>query len=126
MFLRIEVCGTTSMTQDKLENLSTCACDGFSVLVGKRKGLIWGYKEEEKQRFLWCSGVVWIVNVNNTIRNRRRRRRRRRKERKEQTKEQHALMLKTLNNFIICLHLTLSCISSIRTPSGYLGLSWFQ
>ena len=47
-----------SMTQDKLENLSTCACDGFSVLVGKRKGLIWGYKEEEKERFLWCSGVV--------------------------------------------------------------------
>ena len=38
-------------------------------------------------------------------------------------KGQHALMLKTLNNFITRLHLTLSCTSSIRTPSGYLGLS---
>ena len=46
------------------------------------------------------------------------------KKREKRTNEgQHALMLKALNNFIICLHLTLSCISSIRTPSGYLGLT---
>ena len=37
------------------------------------------------------------------------------KREKRTNKGQHALMLKTLNNFITHLHLTLSCTSSIRT-----------
>lgn len=31
---------------------------GFRVLVAKRKWLIWGCKEEKRERFLLCSGVV--------------------------------------------------------------------
>jgi hypothetical protein len=37
---------------------------GFRVLIGKRKGLIWGCKEEEKYGTLWCSWVVCIVFMN--------------------------------------------------------------
>ena len=34
---------------------------GFTVLMGKRKGLIWGCKEEERETFLLCSGAVRTV-----------------------------------------------------------------
>ena len=30
-------------------------------LVAKRKWLIWDCKEEKRERFLLCSGVVWTV-----------------------------------------------------------------
>ena len=33
----------------------------ITVLIGKRNALIWGCKEEEKERILWCSRVVWTI-----------------------------------------------------------------
>jgi hypothetical protein len=31
---------------------------GLRVLIGKRKNLILDYKEEQKERILWCLGIV--------------------------------------------------------------------
>ena len=70
---------------------------------------------KKKRGFLWCSGVVWIVLVNNTTRKRRRERK------KRSHKGQHASMFKTLNNFINELHPffleVLSYPFSIRSPT---------
>ena len=71
---------------------------GFKVLIGKRKGLIWGCEEEWKERILWYLGAEWTVPVNKITRKERRKERREREKRTQ--KGQHASMLKTLNNFI--------------------------
>ena len=42
------------------------------VLIGIKKGLIWGCKEEAKERILWCLGAVYTVSVKNSISKRRR------------------------------------------------------
>ena len=47
--------------------------------MDKRNGLIWGWKEEELEKLLWCSEAVWTVSVNSNLE----------REKKKQSKEQN-------------------------------------
>ena len=68
---------------------------GYRVLIGKRKGLIWGCKDEGiKKRISWCLGVVWTIPMKRP--QERGEEKREEKGRKETHIGQHVSMLKTL------------------------------
>ena len=68
---------------------------GYRVLIGKRKGLIWGCKDEgEKKKRIWCLGVVWTIPMKRP--QERGEEKREEKGRKETHIGQYVSMLKTL------------------------------
>jgi hypothetical protein len=86
---------------------------GFRVLIGKRKGLICGYKEEEKYRIFWCLGAVRTVPVNST-------KRKRRESEKEHTKDNMPQCSKYTISFLINFISSLSSLSTSLYKDSFL------
>ena len=70
-------------------------CVGFTVLMGKRKGLIWVCKEEEKERFSLCSGAVQYCEQSH-------KKEKKKKKRKEKWRKEH-----TNTNMLLCSKLSI-------------------